>query len=113
MLSTPGAKYMCLNIKHFCLSAPLDRFKYMWITFTLFPPWIVKQYALKDKVLNGHICIKMRRAMWGLPQAGIMANKLLKKCLAPCKQHTQPLKAQNPPYLIHAHRGQLQHEIFR
>ena len=33
----------------------------------------------------------MRRAVWGLPQAGILANKLLRKCLAPhgyyeCKQ---------------------------
>jgi hypothetical protein len=30
-----------------------------------------------------HICVKMHRAMWGLPQAGILANKLLKKLLAP------------------------------
>ncbi len=27
----------------------------------------------------------MRQAMWGLPQAGILANKLLKKYLAPHK----------------------------
>jgi hypothetical protein len=51
MLSTPGAKYMCLDIKNFYLSASLNRFKYMQIPFALFPPRIVEQYALKDKVL--------------------------------------------------------------
>jgi hypothetical protein len=63
----------------------------MQIPFTLFSPGIVKQIALKDKVLSGHIYVEMRRAMWGIPQAGILTNKLLKKCLAPygylkCKQ---------------------------
>jgi hypothetical protein len=55
LLSTQGAQYMTLNIKHFYVSAPLDRFEYMHIPFALFPPWIVKQYALKDKILDGHI----------------------------------------------------------
>jgi hypothetical protein len=50
----------------------------MRIPFVLFPPWIIDQYALKDKVLNGHIYLEMRCAVWGLPQAGILANKLLK-----------------------------------
>ncbi len=79
MLSTPGAKYMTLKIKNFYLSAQ----EYMHIPFALSPPCIIEQYALKDKVLNGHIYLEMRRAMWGLPQAGILANKLLKKRLAP------------------------------
>jgi hypothetical protein len=55
----------------------------MQIPFTLFPPWIVEQYALKDKVLIRHIYDKMCHTVWGLPQAGILANKLLKKQLAP------------------------------
>jgi hypothetical protein len=83
MLSMPEAKNMCLDIKKFYLSAPLDCFEYMRIPYALFPPWIVEQYALQDKVLYGNIYMEMRRAMWGLPQAGILANKLLKKRLAP------------------------------
>jgi hypothetical protein len=83
VLSMPGAKYMCLDIKNFYLSASLDQFEYMRIPFALFPPWIIDQYALKDKVLNGHIYFDMHRAVWGLPQAGILVNKLLKKRLAP------------------------------
>jgi hypothetical protein len=91
MLSTPRANYMTHDIKNFYLSASLNRFEYMHIPFAPFSLWIVQQYALKDKVLNGHIYLEMRRAVWGLPQAGILANKLLKKRLAPhgyfeCKQ---------------------------
>ncbi len=43
VLSTEGAKYMCLNIKNFYLTAPLDRFKYMRMPIALFPEWIIKQ----------------------------------------------------------------------
>jgi hypothetical protein len=33
VLSTEGAKYMCLDIKNFYLSAPLDRYEYMKMLF--------------------------------------------------------------------------------
>ena len=82
MLSTPNAKFMCLDINFFYLSAPLDRYEYMQTAFKIFPPWIVEQYNLANKVHDGHIYVKMHRALWGLPQAGILANKLLRKCLA-------------------------------
>jgi hypothetical protein len=36
VLSTKSAKYMCLDIKNFYLSAPLDRFEYMKIPLALF-----------------------------------------------------------------------------
>jgi hypothetical protein len=77
ILSTAGAKYMCLDIKNFYLMAPFDRFEYMKMPIDLFPEWIVKQYKLMKHVLNGFIYLEMQRAVWGLPQAGILANKLL------------------------------------
>jgi hypothetical protein len=55
----------------------------MKMPITLFPPWITKQYNLLKKVVQGYIYLKMRTAVWGLPQAGILANKLLCKRLAP------------------------------
>jgi hypothetical protein len=82
---------MCLDINDFYLLAFLNRYEYMRIPFDLSPPWIAEQYDLANKIHNGHIYLEMRCAVWGLPQAGILANKLLKKCLAPhgyyeCKQ---------------------------
>ena len=40
VLSTEGAKYMCLDIKNFYLTAALDYFEYMKIPLALFPEWI-------------------------------------------------------------------------
>jgi hypothetical protein len=91
ILSTQQAKYMCLDLKNFYLSATLDRYKYMRIPISLLPSWIVAHYNLLHKVVKGHIYLKMQRAVWCLPQAGILANKFLHKRLAPhryseCKQ---------------------------
>jgi hypothetical protein len=83
VLSTEGAKYMCLDIKNFYLSAPLDRYEYMKMPLTLFPEWIIEQYNLQMHALNGFVYLEMQRAVWGLPQAGILANKLLRRRLLP------------------------------
>ena len=83
VLSTEGTKYMCLDIKNFYLTAPLDRFEYMKMPIAHFPDWIVKQYDLTMHVLNGFIYLEMRGVVWGLPQAGILVNKLLRKRLLP------------------------------
>ncbi len=77
VLSTEGARYMCLDITNFYLTMPLDRFEYMKIPLNNFPEWIIKQYNLNKHALNGFIYLEMRRAVCGLPQTGILANKLL------------------------------------
>jgi hypothetical protein len=77
VLNTKGAKYMCLDIETIYLTAPLDWFKYMKIPLTYFPQWIKKQYSLENHALHGFIYLEMYRAVWGLPQVGILANKLL------------------------------------
>ncbi len=77
VLSGPMAKYMCLDNSNFYLSAKLDRYEYIKMPITLFPPWIIKQYNLLKKVVQGYKCLQMQKAVWGLPQAGILANKLL------------------------------------
>jgi hypothetical protein len=79
VLSTEGARYMCHYIKNFYLTAPLDRYVYMKILLNIFPEWIITQYNLNKHALNGFIHLEMRHAIWGLPQAGILANKLLWK----------------------------------
>ncbi len=83
MLSTEGIKYMCLDIRNLYLSAPLDRFEYMKIPLDLFPQWMIQQYDLNTHALNGYVYFEMWCAVWGLPQARILANNLLHKCLMP------------------------------
>jgi hypothetical protein len=55
----------------------------MKIPLTLFSEWIIEQYNLKLHALNGVEHMEMRRAVWGLPQAGILANKHLRQKLVP------------------------------
>ena len=74
---------MCLDIKNFYLTAALDYYKYMKIPLTLFPEWIKKQYNLTTHARDGFVFLEIRRAVWGLPQAGILANTLLRMRLKP------------------------------
>jgi hypothetical protein len=83
VISTKGAKYMCLYIKNFYLMAKLEYFEYMQMPLNLFPIWIQNQYNLKQFTYKGYVHLEMRWAVWGLPQAGILANKHLRWKLAP------------------------------
>ncbi len=83
VVSTENTQYMCLNINFFYLTAALEYFKYMKIPLLLFPAWTIDQYKLKTLALDGWVYIEMRQAVWGLPQAGILANKRLRCKLAP------------------------------
>jgi hypothetical protein len=82
VISTPNAHYVTADLKLFYLTAPLDRYEYMRMPIKIIPDHIIHQYQLRDKVQNGYVYMEIRRAMYGLPQAGILANKLLKQCLA-------------------------------
>ena len=77
VLSTEGTRYMCLNIKNFYLTAALVYYEYMKIPLALFPEWIKKQYNLNTHARDGFVFLEIRLAVRGLPQAGILANKLL------------------------------------
>jgi hypothetical protein len=69
--------------KKFSLTAALDYYEYMKIPLALFPDWITTQYNLNAHARDGFVFLEIRRAVWGLPQAGILANKLLRKQLKP------------------------------
>jgi len=83
VLSTEGAKYMCLDIKNFYLTAPIDQYEYMQMPLSLLPTWTMEQYNLDKLAKNGFVYLEMCRDVWGLPQAGILVNKLLQKSLLP------------------------------
>ncbi len=83
VVSTPLARYLCLNMKNFYLTAALEYFEYSQMPLTLFPAWIIEQYDMEKHALNQCIHLEMQQAVWGLPQAGILANKCLRQKLAP------------------------------
>jgi len=83
VISTKDARYLCLDIKNFYLGTPMDRFEYMKMPLDIFPPTTVEQYNLMEHTHNGFVYLEIRKAIYGLPQAGILANKLLRQRLRP------------------------------
>jgi hypothetical protein len=66
-LSTPGARYMCMDVKNFYVNTPMARPEYMRIHISLILQEIVNQYKLLDLVHNGYVYIRITKGMYGLP----------------------------------------------
>ena len=60
VLSTEGARYMCLDIKNFYLTAALDYYEYMKIPLALFPEWVKKQYNLDTHARDGFVFLEIQ-----------------------------------------------------
>jgi hypothetical protein len=67
------------------------------ITLALFPGWIKTQYNLDTHARVGFVFLEIWCGVWGLPQAGFLANKLLQKWLKPHGYY----KCVNTPGLWH------------
>jgi hypothetical protein len=82
-LSTKDAAMMIMDIKNYYLGTPLPRFEYMKMFLSRFPEEIVQKYNLNALAVDGWMYIEIRRGMYGLKQAGLLANQLLQTRLAP------------------------------
>ena len=74
---------MGIDIKKFYLGTPLERYEYMKLDIRIFPQHVIDQYSLLEHVKNGFVHVEIRWAIYGLPQAGILANQQLRERLAP------------------------------
>jgi hypothetical protein len=93
VLSTPDACIMTIDIKDFYLNTPMERFKYMCIPTKFIPPAISEQYNLTPLIHNEHVMVEIRKGMYGLRQAGILANQhLVAHLLHHHGYHTTPNK---------------------
>jgi hypothetical protein len=83
VISTKGAQFMTINIKDFYLNTPMVRPEYMRLKLSDIPNHIIALYKL-DKLAtpNGFVYVLIQKGMYSLPQAGIIAQQLLKKRLA-------------------------------
>lgn len=60
----------------------MERYEYMRMKLTDIPDDIIELYKLREKVnKEGFVFLEIRRGMYGLPQAGRIAQELLEKCL--------------------------------
>ncbi len=82
VISTKRAHYCTIDLKDFYLNTPMERSEYMQLKLSNLPHNFIDMYNLtKIAEDNGNVYIKIKKGMYGLPQAGILAQKLLEQWL--------------------------------
>ena len=83
IISTEGARFMTGDIKNFYLNTPLKRKEYVRLRLSDVPQEIIDEYKLQEKATpDGMVYIAVSKGMYGLPQAGLLAQELLEERLA-------------------------------
>jgi hypothetical protein len=81
-LSTEAAAMIMMDIKNYYLGAPLPGLEYLKMLLSRFPEEIIQKYNLNALAADGWVYIEIRKGMYGLKQAGLLANQLLQTHLA-------------------------------
>ena len=86
-----GARFLSADLKDHFLASPMDRPEYMKIPISRMPDDIIDQYNLREKVDEaGYVWIKIKRGMYGLKQAAILAYDHLVNLLEPYGYYPEP-----------------------
>ena len=79
-----GVLFMSMDLKDYFLASPMKRPEYMKMHLSQFPPDIIAQYNLQLLAnADGFVFIKIKKGMYGLKQAAILAYNKLVIALAP------------------------------
>ena len=81
-ISTPGARFMTLDIKYFYYGTAMARYEYIKLALACILDEIIEQYSLRTISSDGWVCLKIRKGMPGLKQAGHITNDRLKAHLS-------------------------------
>ena len=79
VIYTPGARFIKIDLKNFYLKTPLPNRRYMKMKIYILPDEIIKKYNPPEIVHTEYVYFKIKIGMYGIPEAGILAIKLLKK----------------------------------
>ena len=96
VVSSKGAKFMTADIKDFYLGTPLPNTEYMRIALENIPEDVIQKYNMRDFEHNGAVIVEVHKGIYGLPQAGKLAQDRLVKHLAAHGYH----QAKNTPCLF-------------
>jgi hypothetical protein len=81
--STADITTFKMYIKKYYLGTPLPTYEYTRLPLTILPLDIIEKYDLKRLAVNGWVHLEIRKVVYGLKQAGLLANQLLQKRLKP------------------------------
>jgi hypothetical protein len=97
VLSQRNAKLAIMYLKNFYLNTPLHQPEYVRIKLADIPQEFIDKYKLNKLALDSWIYFEMHQGMYGLPQVGLLANKLLRDRLVKFNYY----KAATTPGLYH------------
>lgn len=102
VISTPGACFATADISNFYLNTPMNRYEYVQLAICNIPQEIINEYNLHSiATADGHVYIEVRKGMYGLPQARLLAQQLLEKRL---NAHGYTQDPMIPGYWTHSTR---------
>ncbi len=81
VLSTTSARFASFEISNFYLGTPLDHPEYVCIKICDTPTKFINKYCLRQFAHNGWAYFKINKGVYGLKQAGKLANDLLTEWL--------------------------------
>ena len=82
VLSTKNVKLMCAEISNLYPNNPMKTYEYMKLPLENIPEEIIQQYNLRNLTHKGFVYMEIQKGMYGIPQAGKIANDKLKLHLA-------------------------------
>jgi hypothetical protein len=82
-LSTHETKIMMMDINNYYLCTLFPTYEYTRLPISILPLDIIEKYDLTRLAVNGWVYLEIRKGMYGLKQAGLLANQLLHKRLKP------------------------------
>ena len=77
-----GARYLGLDIKNFYLGTPMSYYQYIRVRRDLIPQEVMDEYDFTIES-DGYVYFEIRRGMYGLKEAGIIAFEQLVRKLRP------------------------------
>ena len=82
MVSTPGARVSGGDVKYFYLNTPLNRKKYGKVRAKYIPEETIRKHDLEQYIEDdGWLHFEIGKGMYGIPEAGRLANDLLRERL--------------------------------
>ena len=76
-----GARFLSMDLKDMFLHTPMKTAEYMKVHLKYFPDDIIQKYSLNELAHNGYVYIKIKKGMYGLKQASVLAYQNLTKLL--------------------------------
>jgi hypothetical protein len=101
VISTPGTRFLGIDIKGFYSGTIMTPYECMHISLQILSPAIMKQYNLTPLIHNNYVYVETRKGMYGLPQADKLASNQLIVALAPFGHQLVPLTAGLWQHKIH------------